>query len=190
MVMWGEGERLKFHHKSRVYRIPDLPAGWARGLPQPGMPPCLPAAHVGRRIPMRPGTWEGSGMSFGAGCRVRLGSAPRFTVYIMCGKRFAIMEYVYAALLLHKLQKDVNEDNLKAVVSASGADVNEAQVKSLVAALADVDIDEAVKAAPVAVAAAAAPAAEEPAAEEPKEKEKEEEKDEEAAMEGLSSLFG
>lgn len=100
------------------------------------------------------------------------------------------MEYVYAALLLHKLQKDVNEDNLKAVVSASGADVNEAQVKSLVAALADVDIDEAVKAAPVAVAAAAAPAAEEPVAEEPKEKEKEEEKDEEAAMEGLSSLFG
>ena len=103
------------------------------------------------------------------------------------------MEYVYAALLLHKLQKDINEDNLKAVVSASGADVNEAQVKSLVAALADVDIDEAVKAAPVAVAAAAAPAAEETAApEEPKEEEKkkDEGKDEEAAMEGLSSLFG
>ncbi len=103
------------------------------------------------------------------------------------------MEYVYAALLLHKLQKDINEDNLKAVVSASGADVNEAQVKSLVAALADVDIDEAVKAAPVAVAATAAPAAEEAAApEEPKEEEKkkDEGKDEEAAMEGLSSLFG
>ena len=97
------------------------------------------------------------------------------------------MEYVYAALLLHKLQKDINEDNLKAVVSASGADVNEAQV-----ALADVDIDEAVKAAPVAVAAAAAPAVEEAAPEEPKEEEKkkDEGKDEEAAMEGLSSLFG
>lgn len=101
------------------------------------------------------------------------------------------MEYVYAALLLHKLQKDINEDNLKAVVSASGADVNEAQVKSLVAALADVDINEAVKAAPVAVAAAAAPAAEETVAEEPKEEEKKDEgKDEDAAMEGLSSLFG
>ena len=101
------------------------------------------------------------------------------------------MEYVYAALLLHKLQKDINEDNLKAVVSASGADVNEAQVKSLVAALADVDISEAVKAAPVAVAAAAAPAAEEAAAEEPKKEEKKDEgKDEDAAMEGLSSLFG
>ena len=104
------------------------------------------------------------------------------------------MEYVYAALLLHKLQKDVNEDNLKAVVSASGAEVNEAQVKSLVAALADVDISEAIKAAPVAVAAAApaeaAPDAAEAKAEEKKEEKKEEGASEEAAMEGLSSLFG
>ena len=96
------------------------------------------------------------------------------------------MEYVYAALLLHKLEKEVNEANLSSVVKASGADVNEAQVKSLVAALADVNIDEAVKAAPVAVAAPAADAAA-PAAEE---KKKEEPKNEEAAMEGLSSLFG
>ena len=70
------------------------------------------------------------------------------------------MEYVYAALLLHKLEKEVNEANISSVVKASGAEVNEAQVKALVAALADVNIDEAVKAAPVAVAAAAAPAAE------------------------------
>ncbi|MGY5144776.1 MAG: 50S ribosomal protein P1 [Candidatus Nitrosopumilus sp. bin_32a] len=95
------------------------------------------------------------------------------------------MEYVYAALLLHKLDKEVNEANLTSVVKASGAEVNEAQVKSLVAALADVNIDEAVKAAPMAVAAAA-PAAAAPAAEE----KKEEPKNEEAAMEGLSSLFG
>jgi len=102
------------------------------------------------------------------------------------------MEYVYAALLLHKLKKDVNEANISSVVKASGTEVNEAQVKSLVAALADVNIDEAVKAAPVAVAAAAAPAAADAAAggEEKKEKKKEEPKNEEAAMEGLSSLFG
>ena len=101
------------------------------------------------------------------------------------------MEYVYAALLLHKLDKEVNEANLSSVVKASGAEVNEAQVKSLVAALADVNIDEAVKAAPVAVAAAAAPAADAAAADAPaKEKKKEEPKNEEAAMEGLSSLFG
>ncbi len=101
------------------------------------------------------------------------------------------MEYVYAALLLHKLDKEVNEANLSSVVKASGADVNEAQVKALVAALADVNIDDAVKAAPVAVAAAAAPAADAAAGgEEKKEKKKEEPKNEEAAMEGLSSLFG
>ena len=96
------------------------------------------------------------------------------------------MEYVYAALLLHKLDKEVNEANLSSVVKASGAEVNEAQVKSLVAALADVDINEAVKAAPVAVAAAA-PAAEAAADAPAKEEKKEEPKNEEAAMEGLSS---
>ncbi|MDC0927458.1 50S ribosomal protein P1 [Nitrosopumilus sp.] len=99
------------------------------------------------------------------------------------------MEYVYAALLLHKLDKEVNEANLSSVVKASGAEVNEAQVKSLVAALADVNIDEAVKAAPVA--AAAAPAAAAATSDAPaKEEKKEEPKNEEAAMEGLSSLFG
>jgi large subunit ribosomal protein L12 len=102
------------------------------------------------------------------------------------------MEYVYAALLLHKLKKDVNEENISSVVKASGTDVNEAQVKSLVAALADVNIDDAVKAAPVAVAAAAAPAADAPAGDKAKkeEKPKDDGKTEEAAMEGLSSLFG
>jgi len=71
-----------------------------------------------------------------------------------------------------------------------GAEVNAAQVKSLVAALADVNIDEAVKAAPVAVAAA--PAADAPAAEkggEAKAEEKKDAKSEEQAIEGLSSLF-
>ena len=103
------------------------------------------------------------------------------------------MEYVYAALLLHKLKKDVNEANISSVVKASGTEVNEAQVKSLVAALADVNIDDAVKAAPVAVAAAAAPAADAPAAggeAKKEEKPKDTGKSEEAAMEGLSSLFG
>ena len=99
------------------------------------------------------------------------------------------MEYVYAALLLHKLKKDVNEANISSVVKASGTEVNESQVKSLVAALADVNIDDAVKAAPVAVAAAAAPAAAGGDAKK-EEKPKADGKSEEAAMEGLSSLFG
>ena len=107
------------------------------------------------------------------------------------------MEYVYAALLLHKLQKEVNEANVTSVVKASGAEVNEAQVKALVAALADVNIEDAIKAAPVAVAAAAAPAADAPAAGGDGGGEKKEKTDkaadgksEEQAMEGLSALFG
>ncbi len=101
------------------------------------------------------------------------------------------MEYVYAALLLHKLQKEINEENVSSVVKASGTEVNQSQVKALVAALADVKIDEAIKAAPAAVAAPAPQAA--AATEEKKDEKKDKEaagKSEEAAMEGLSSLFG
>ena len=72
------------------------------------------------------------------------------------------MEYVYAALMLHKLKKEITEENVTSIVKASGTEVNEAKVKSLVASLADVNIEDAIKAAPVAAAApaAAAPAAE------------------------------
>ena len=102
------------------------------------------------------------------------------------------MEYVYAAFMLNKLKKDITEENLTAVVKASGGEVNEAQVKSLVASLADVNIEEAIKAAPVAVAAA--PAAPAEGGEGKKEDKKKDEaasaKSEEQAMEGLSSLFG
>jgi len=101
------------------------------------------------------------------------------------------MEYVYAALLLHKQKKEINEANITNIIKASGAEVKEAQVKALVAALADVNIDEAIKAAPVAVAAAPVAA---PAAGGKEEKTKEVEtpsaKTEEQAMEGLSALFG
>ncbi len=103
------------------------------------------------------------------------------------------MEYVYAALMLHKLKKDITEENLTSVVKASGEKVNEAKVKSLVASLADVNIEEAIKAAPVAVAAAPAAAPAE-VGEDKKEDKKNYEaasaKSEEQAMEGLSSLFG
>ena len=99
------------------------------------------------------------------------------------------MEYVYAALILHKLQKEVTEENVTNIVKASGAEVNEAQVKALVASLADVNIEEAIKAVPVAAAPAADVAS---GGEERKEAKAEppREKQEEAAMEGLSSLFG
>ncbi len=92
------------------------------------------------------------------------------------------MEYVYAALLLHKLGKEVNEENLKKVIS-SVADVDETKVKVLVASLKDVNIDE-----QLANAALAAAAPAQAATEAPKEEKKEEPKAE--AAEGLASLFG
>ena len=102
------------------------------------------------------------------------------------------MEYVYAALMIHKLKKEITEENVISIIKASGAEVNEAQVKSLVASLADVNIEDAIKAAPVAVAAApaAAPAEGGEGNKEEKKAEAATGKSEEAAMEGLSSLFG
>ena len=102
------------------------------------------------------------------------------------------MEYVYAALMLHKLKQPVSEDNVKKVISAAGAQPDEIRVKALVSALGEVNIDEALKnaaAAPVMAAAPAGGAAPAEAAK-PAEEEKKEEKKEEEALEGLSSLFG
>jgi large subunit ribosomal protein L12 len=101
------------------------------------------------------------------------------------------MEYVYAALLLHKLKQNITEDSVKSVVKAAGVSPDDVRVKALVAALSEVNIEEALKAAPVAVAAAAPAAGAAPAAAAAKkEEEKKEEKKEEEALEGLSSLFG
>jgi large subunit ribosomal protein L12 len=104
------------------------------------------------------------------------------------------MEYIYAALLLHKAGKKVDENGVKAVLTAAGIAVNEARVKALVASLEGVNIDDAIAkaaAAPVAVAAAA-PAAAAAAAPAKEEKKKEEHKkeDEESGMAGLGALFG
>ena len=105
------------------------------------------------------------------------------------------MENVYAAMLLHKAGKEINEENVTNVLSAAGITVDAVQVKALVASLSEVDIDEAIKAAPTMMAAAPAPAAAAPVAEEkPKEDKKkaaeEEKAKEDAALEGLGALFG
>ena len=99
------------------------------------------------------------------------------------------MEYVYGALLLHKLGQPVNAENLTKVISATGAQVDDAKVKTLIASLQGVDIGKELESAS-AVATAPAPGAEAGAgaAEAPKEEEKEEKPSESAA--GLSALFG
>ena len=119
------------------------------------------------------------------------------------------MEYVYAALILHETDEEINEDNLTDVLEAAGIDVEESRAKALVAALEDVDVEEAIDTAAAVPAGgagggggggAAAGAAE---AEEEEAEEADEEADEEEAEadegdddeggdggEGLGELFG
>lgn len=101
------------------------------------------------------------------------------------------MEYMYAALLLHKLKQDINEDNVRNVIKATGVAPDDVRIKSLVTALGEVNIDEALKSSPVSIQGpVTSPAATSPQPAESKEEEKKEEKKEEEALEGLSALFG
>jgi len=99
------------------------------------------------------------------------------------------MEYMYAAMLLHSAGKEITEDGINNTLTAAGINPDATRIKALVAALAEVDIDEALKA-PVftAGAAPAAPAATEEEAEE--EEPEEEEQEEEEDLQGLGALFG
>jgi len=105
------------------------------------------------------------------------------------------MEYIYAAMLLHKAGKQINEESLTQVLTAAGINVDAVRVKALVASLAEVNIDEVIKSAPTMMAPAPAPTAAAPTEAKPKEEEKkkkeeEEKAKEEAALEGLGALFG
>ena len=99
------------------------------------------------------------------------------------------MKYVYAALLLHSSAQPVTEENVKKVITAAGSQAEESQVKALVAALSEVNIDEALKSASVLAAPVAAPAPTE-AKKEDKKPAEEEKKKEEEALAGLGALFG
>lgn len=96
------------------------------------------------------------------------------------------MEYVYAALLLHKLGKTVDVESITKIMQATGSEVDESKVKSLVASLKDVDIDKELETAVISATPVASGEASTESA--PAEEKKEEKK--EAAAEGLSALFG
>jgi large subunit ribosomal protein L12 len=99
--------------------------------------------------------------------------------------------YMYAALVLHKAGKKVDEQGLTNVVKAAGVDVDQVKVKALASALSEINIDDALKnAASMATVATAAPVAAAAAGPKAEEKPKEEEKKEEEALAGLASLFG
>lgn len=103
--------------------------------------------------------------------------------------------YLHAVLALKGAEKEINEANLKAVVTALGVTPDSAKIKVMVEAVKDINWDEALEApvmaaaAPTAVQATGATEGAE-AKEEKKSKEKEEEKTEEEAAAGLAGLFG
>jgi large subunit ribosomal protein L12 len=98
------------------------------------------------------------------------------------------MEYVYAALLLHSAGGKITEEGVKKVLTAAGVKTEEPRIKALVAALSEIKIEDALKAAQ-AVPVAVAPAAVEAKKEEKKAGEEEKKKGEEA-LAGLGALFG
>jgi large subunit ribosomal protein L12 len=93
------------------------------------------------------------------------------------------MECVYAVLMLHQAKQEINEANVKKVLEAAGAKVDDAKVKAMIASLEGVNIEEAIKKAVVAAPAAA------PEKKEEKKKPEEEKKTEEEAAGGLAALF-
>ncbi|MEM1610064.1 MAG: 50S ribosomal protein P1 [Sulfolobales archaeon] len=110
------------------------------------------------------------------------------------------MEYVYATLLLHSAGKEISEDNIRKVLLSAGIEVDEIRLKSLVAAIKQINIDEIIKTAALAPTTVAitpsqpqAQAQAQQAKPQAKEEEKKEEKKEvteEELEQGLSALFG
>jgi large subunit ribosomal protein L12 len=98
---------------------------------------------------------------------------------------------MYAAMILHSAGKEITESAVENILSAADIRPDTVRVKALIAALAEVDIDEALKA-PLLTSAVSTPAVSPAAVEEkPEEKpEEEEEKEEEDELQGLSALFG
>jgi len=96
------------------------------------------------------------------------------------------MEYIYAAMLLHKAGKEINESNIKRVLEAVCVKVDDGRVRALVAAVAELDIEKVIKEAAVMPVASAQVEQKQ----EIKKEEKKEEVNEEKAAAGLSALFG
>jgi large subunit ribosomal protein L12 len=100
------------------------------------------------------------------------------------------MEYVYAALLLHSAGGKITEDSVKKVLTAAGVKTDEPRVKALVAALSEIKIDDALKAAQAVPAAAPVAAAPAEGKKDKKEGAEDEKKKGEEALAGLGALFG
>ena len=96
------------------------------------------------------------------------------------------MKTIYAALLLHKLGKQIDEKSIKHIITSAGSEVDESEIKSLITSLKGVDIDKELESASLVSVSQPVSAG---VSSEAKKEEVVEEKHE-AAAEGLSALFG
>ncbi len=99
------------------------------------------------------------------------------------------METIYAALILHKAQKDISETNIENVLKAADVEVDKAQLTKVVAGLKEADIETILSSAAAAPVMAAPATSAEPAKGASKKQKKEEEEEEEEEPTGIGSLF-
>ncbi|HUW88926.1 MAG TPA: hypothetical protein VMV43_00250 [Candidatus Nanopelagicaceae bacterium] len=99
------------------------------------------------------------------------------------------METIYAALILHKAQKDITEVNIEKILKAANVDVDKAQLTKVVAGLKEADIETIINSAAAVPVMAAPVASAQSATGAPKKEKKEEEEEEEEEPTGIGSLF-
>jgi len=97
------------------------------------------------------------------------------------------MELIYCVLLLHRAGKSIDGSNIKKVLDAAGIEKSDSEIKGLLVAIQDLDIEKAIKESTMVPTVAPLAPAETLRKEEKKEETKE---DVDKAAAGLSSLFG
>lgn len=103
------------------------------------------------------------------------------------------MQYLHAALVLHSTGKKVTEKGIEAIIKAAGGKPDESKIKALVATLASIDIEEAIKGVSLMTATVPGASSISESTKDVKDRsktEEEEEEEEEGDDLGLSSLFG
>lgn len=55
------------------------------------------------------------------------------------------MKYIYAAMILHNTDREITEQNVRDILEAADAEVNEHRITALVESLNDVGIEEAIE---------------------------------------------
>ena len=103
-----------------------------------------------------------------------------------------ILQYLHAALVLNAAGKEITEKGIEAIIKAAGDKPDESKIKTLVATLSSVDINEIIKGASLMAATgpstSAAPVS--GSTDTGTSVEEEEEEEDEGDDLGLSSLFG